>query len=258
MMTPFVIARKESSSFSRSWMGVLTYVFFYLLSGVFFALLVMSYARISLDSAEAAYENLEGLGLTRFVFSSWFLNMSAVLLFLVPVLSMRAFSEERRSQTYEFLFTYPLSDFDIVWGKFLGMIWIFEMLFLPSLGYLFLMHWLGGTFDWGPVLTGYLGFWLLGNAYLSIGIFVSSLTESHVVSALVTFSALIFFWVFDWTATLVGGTWSHIFSALSPLGHYRDFTLGILDLSHLVYFVFFHFFFLFLTLRSVETRNWKG
>jgi ABC-2 type transport system permease protein len=132
------------------------------------------------------------------------------------------------------------------------------MLFLPTIVYVFLVRSIGGAVDWGPVLTGYLGFWLLGNAYLSFGLFVSSLTESQTASAVVTFAGLIVFWAFDWVADTAQGPWGVLFAALSPLRHYREFTLGILDLSHIVYFAFFHFYFLFLTLRSIETRNWKG
>ena len=112
--------------------------------------------------------------------------------------------------------------------------------------------------DWGPIITGYVGFWLLGNAYLSLGLFISSLAENQVVSAVATFGCLIVFWVLEWMAGVTDGIWAILLNALSPFDHYREFTLGVLDLSNIVYFCFFHFFFLFLTLRSVEARNWKG
>jgi ABC-2 type transport system permease protein len=254
----FVLARKEFTCFCRSWTGVLVFVIFYILSGAFFSLLVTSYARISMESARQGMQVVEGLGLTRFVFSTLFLNLSVVLFFLVPAMTMRSFAEERKLQTLELLYTYPFSDFEILWGKFLGLVWIFEALFLPTIGYLVIIRWLGGEFDWGPVLTAYLGFWLLGNAFLALGLFVSSLTESQVISAVVTFAFLILFWIMDWVALVTEEPWSTFFKMLSPLGHYREFTLGIVDLSHVVYFIFFHFYFLFLTLRSIETRNWKA
>ncbi|MCM8774755.1 MAG: ABC transporter permease subunit, partial [Candidatus Omnitrophica bacterium] len=174
------------------------------------------------------------------------------------LITMRSFAEERKLRTVELLFTYPFSDFDIVWGKFVGMAWFFILLSAPMFGYLLLLYWLGGEFDWGPVLTGFLGFWLLGNAYLALGLFISSLTDNQVVSAVVTFGCLVVLWIFDWVASVADGRLALFFSSLSPLSHYREFTLGILDLSHGVYFCFFLFYFLFLALRSVETRNWKG
>lgn len=257
MTNAFVLARKELKSFFYSWTGVLIFLFFYLLTGIFFSVLILSYAKISTESARQGIEAIEGLGLTRYIFGSLFVNLSFVLLFLVPIVTMRSLAEERRLQTLELLYTYPFSDFEIVWGKFLGLVWIFELLFLPTVLYIFVVQWLGGKIDWGPLLCSYLGFWLLGNAYLAMGLFVSSLTESQVISAIVSFALLIVFWMLDWASVVTDGGVSQFFKVISPLGHYREFSLGILDLSNIVYFVFFNLFFLFLTLRSVEMRNWK-
>ena len=258
MKNSFVLARKETASYFQSWIGILVAVFFLLIAGLFFSFIVLNYNRLSMDAVRQNFQGVEGITLTRFVFSSFFLNLAAVLMFLVPLLTMRAIAEERKLQTAELLFTYPLSDFEIVWGKFLGMVWFFEILILPTLFFIPLIYALGGKLDWGPVVMGYLGFWLLGNAYLSLGLFVSSISENPAASAAVTFSCLVIFWMLDWAAGVADGFWAHFFAALSPLGHYRDFAWGILDLSNVVYFCFFHFFFLFLALRSVETRNWKG
>lgn len=258
MKNMLAVAAKEARSFFNSWSGVLVFFFFYLVAGIFFSLGVLSYARISMESLKEGYQTIEGLGLTRFVFSGLFLNLSAFLLFLVPFMTMRSLAEERKLQTLELLYTYPLSDFDITVGKFLGLVWIFELLFLPTLGYLWIVHLLGGVFDWGPILTAYLGFWLLGNAFLSLGLFVSSLTENQVVSAVVTFALLLVIWMLEWVGTAVGGHGAVFLKALSPFAHYRDFTIGVLDLSHVAYFLMFHFFFLFLTMRSIETRHWKS
>ncbi len=258
MKNTLILAKKDISHYFHSWMGVFVFAFFYLLAGAFFSLLVTSYAKISMEMPKEAYGALAGLGQTRFIFGSFFFNLSLVLMFLVPVISMRAVSEERKYQTLELLFTYPLSDFEIVAGKFLGLAGIFALLILPTAGYLGLVTWLGGKLDPGPVATCYFGFWLLGNAFLALGLFFSSLTENQIVSALATFSALLLFWMLDWVVHVTDGGWAQFFSALSPLAHYRDFTLGIIDLQNTVYFVFFTLYFLFLTLRSIETRNWKG
>ena len=258
MKNAFVLAKKDMGSYFKTWTGAVIMAFFLLVSGIFFSVLVLSYAKISLNAARNAYEGVQGLGLTRFVFSSFFLNLGAVLIFLVPFLCMRSFAEERKQETLELLYTYPLSDFEIVWGKFLGLVWFFELLLLPTLLYIVLIHWLGGTLDWGPILTGYLGFWLLANAYFSLGLFISSVTGSPVLSAIATFFTLVIFWVLDWITGIADGSLAQFLSALSPLDHYQEFALGVLDLSNTVYFVFFILYFLFLTLRSIETRNWKG
>lgn len=252
------IAQREFTSSFHSWLGVLVAVFFFLISGIFFVILVLSYSRISMNPQQYGLSNFPGINQTQYIFGSFFSNLSILLLFLVPILTMRSFAEERRQETLELLFTYPLSDFEIVAGKQLGILLFFGALFLPLSGYLAVFRWTGGEFDWGPVLLGFSGFWLLGTAYLAAGVFISSLTQSPVVSAFGTFSVLLVFWIFDWVQAVATGPWARVFSELSPLAHYKNFTLGILDVQDLVYFGFFFFYFLFLALRSIETRNWKS
>ncbi|MBI3317498.1 MAG: ABC transporter permease subunit [Candidatus Omnitrophica bacterium] len=257
MKGAWILARKDFRSYFHSWTGVLLAVFFLVIAGLFFCLLVLNYARFSFEASKYPQEVIQSLGLTRFVYTSFFLNMAMILIFLVPLISMRAFSEEKKQQTLELLYTYPFSDFDIVWGKFWGMLQFFSFLLLPTAVYLGWIYFLGGRLDGGQVALGYVGFILLAASYLSLGLFVSALSENQVVSAVVTFGVLIVFWILDWVAGFADGLWAHFFSALSPLAHYRDFTLGILDFSHTVYFVFFQLYFLFLALRVIEARHWK-
>jgi len=258
MRKVLAIARKEFGSCFHSWLGVLMAALFLMVSGIFFVILVLNYVKISMNPQQFGLSNFSGINQTQFIFGSFFTNISIILLFLVPILTMRSFTEEKRGETLELMFTYPLSDFEIVAGKQLGIVWFFEVLLLPLLGYVAVYRWIGGEVDWGPVLLGFLGFWLLANAYLAVGVFISSLTRSPMVSALGTFSLLLVFWIFDWVDDISSGIWARLFSELSPLAHYRNFTIGILDVQDLVYFGFFFFYFLFLTLRSIETRNWKS
>ncbi|OQA57679.1 MAG: ABC-2 family transporter protein [Candidatus Omnitrophica bacterium ADurb.Bin277] len=258
MKKVFAIARKEFASFFRSWTGVLTGVMFFLITGIFFVMLVLSYAKISMDPRGAGFSSFPDLSQTHYIFGSFFLNVNVILLFLVPLLTMRSFAEEKKHETLELLFTYPLSDLEIVAGKLLGLIWFFEILLVPLAGYFLVFHLLGGEVDWGPVLSGFLGFWVLGVAYLAAGVFISTLTKSSVMSAMGTFGLLVIFWMMDLAPMAGGGGWPLLISAMSPLKHFRNLTYGILDLRDLVYFGFFFFYFLFLSLRSIETRNWKN
>jgi len=236
----------------------LTGVFFFFMTGVFFVVLVLSYVKISMDPRAFGLSNFSNLNQTQYVFGSFFLNASIVLIFLVPLLTMRSFAEERRQETLELLFTYPLSDFELVAGKYLGLLWFFEALLIPLAGYYFVFLSIGGEIDWGPALSGVLGFWILGSAYLAVGLFISTLTRSPIMSAIGTFGLLVVFWMLDIVKATATGPWMLIFEALSPLTHYRNFTYGILDLRDVVYFMFFFFYFIFLSLRSIETRHWKN
>jgi ABC-2 type transport system permease protein len=258
MRKVLTIARKEFSGCFHSWLGVLMAAFFFLASGVFFLVLALNYSKISMNPQQYGLSNFSGINQTQYIFGSFFSNLSIMLLFLAPILTMRSFSEEKRQETLELLFTYPLSDFEIVAGKQLGILCFFAALLAPLAGYLTVFRSIGGEFEWIPVALGFLGFWLLGSAYLAAGVFISSLTKNPIVSALGTFSVLLVFWIFDWVDDIATGPWAHIFSELSPLAHYKNFTRGILDVQDVVFFCFFFFYFLFLTLRSIETRNWKS
>jgi ABC-2 type transport system permease protein len=111
--------------------------------------------------------------------------------------------------------------------------------------------------EWGPVLTGYLGLLLLGAAFIATGLFASSLTENQIVAAMTTFGILLLFWVIGWTAE----TWraaGPVLTQLSLIEHFDNFTKGVLDTRDVIYYLSFIVFALFLTLRSLEARRWKG
>ena len=252
------ILKKDFLSFSRSWVGVFTLSSFLLLAGIFFLLFLFSYNQLSLEAARRAYEGIEGLSLTGFIVGGFLLNLGILFLFLSPLLAMRTFAEEKRIGTLELLYTYPLSDLEIVLGKYLALLAQLVLLFLPTLAYLILLRILGAKIDGGIVFTGILGFFLLGTSLLAMGLFFSSLTESQVLASAVTFIFILGLWVLEWLGDFFPRPWSSWFHGLSPFVHYRDFSLGVLDLADITFFLAVSAFFFFLTLRQVETRNWNG
>lgn len=251
------LARKEFSSYFHTWQGVFMTLFFFLVSGLFFALLILGYAKFSTNQGGVDFNEM-GLNQTDYIFGSFFMNLSTLLIFIIPILTMRGFAEERRDQTLELLFTYPLSDLEIVIGKFLGQVWMFELLTVPLLGYGLIAQMAGADFDWRVVFLAFLGFWMLGLCYLSLGFFISTLTKSPALSAVATFGVFIVFWVLEWVAKVSDGGWARIFQEISPLDHYRYFTLGQIHFQHVAYFGLAAFFFLTLSILSISTRNWKS
>ena len=109
-------------------------------------------------------------------------------------------------------------------------------------------------FDW----TGYLGLLLMGATFLAVGTFASSLTENQIVASITTFGVLLFLWVVGWSAEYVGGSWGRVLSHLSLLDHFDTFARGVLDTKDVIYYVDIIVLALFLTLRSLEARRWKG
>ena len=254
----WVLLKKDFFSFYRSWVGVLVLFAFLLVAGIFFTLFVLGYSSLSVEAARQGYEGLGRMNLTGFVMGAFLLNLGVLFLFLAPLMSMRSLAEEKRSGTLELLYTYPVSDFEIVMGKYGALLAQLATLFFPTLAYLGVLHLLGGRIDFGIVFSGTLGFFLLGAAYLAMGLFFSSVTENQMLAGGLSFSLLMVFWVLEWLAGLAPRPWGTGLSAFSPFVHYRDFALGIVDLQAVVFFLSAAAFFLFLALRTVETRNWKG
>lgn len=197
------------------------------------------------------------LSVTDSVLRPLFSNMSVILLLLMPLITMRLFAEERRSGTIELLLTYPVRDGAVLVGKFLAALALYALMLALTLLYPLLVF-AFTRLEWGPVLTGYVGLLLLGAAFIAAGIFASSLTENQIVAAMTTFGVLLLFWVIGWTADTVGGTGGRILSHLSLIEHFDNFGKGVLDTRDIVYYLSFIALALFLSLRSLEARRWKG
>lgn len=184
-------------------------------------------------------------------------NASVLVLFMLPMITMRSYAEEKRSGTIELLLTSPLTDVEITLGKFFGAVGVYAGLLavtLLSVGILFGL----GDPEWKPVVAGYLGLLLLGSCFLALGLFVSSTTSNQVVAGAVTFVVALMFWIINWFADSAGPTAGPILNYLSVTQHFDDFSKGVVDTKHLVFYLSFIAFGLFLTLKSVDSERWRG
>ena len=186
-----------------------------------------------------------------------FLNTSVLLLFLLPMITMRTYSEEKRSGTIELLLTAPLTDVQIIMGKFLGAMAVYAAMLAVTfvhIGVLFAF----GTPEWIPIATGYLGLLLMGACFISVGLLISSFTRNQIVAGTITFAVFLLLWVINWIGPLTGPRMSPVLDYMSITSHLDDFTRGVVDTKHVVYYVSFIAFGLFLTARSVDTERWRG
>ncbi len=184
-------------------------------------------------------------------------NVAVVALFMLPLITMRTYAEEKRSGTIELLLTSPLTDTQIVLGKFLGAVALYALMLLVTwihVGILFIY----GNPEWKPIVTGYLGLLLMGSSFLSIGLLISSLTKNQIVAGMVTFAVLLLLWTLNWMSESAGPTMQKVLSALSITERFDDFSKGVVSVSHLVYYVSFISFGLFLTAKSVDSERWRG
>src|SRR5205823_3553654 len=183
-------------------------------------------------------------------------NLTIVMLFVLPMVTMRTYSEEKRSGTIELLLTSPLTDFEIVMGKFLGAMGLYGAMLLITvfhIGVLFVF----GRPEWKPLLTAYLGFFLFGACFVSLGLFISSLSKNQIVAGTVTFAVFLLLWIVSWIGSIIPGA-EKLTSYLSIVDHFDDFTKGVIDTSHLIYYASFITLGLFLTAKSVESERWRG
>jgi ABC-2 type transport system permease protein len=186
-----------------------------------------------------------------------FLNASVLLLFVLPMITMRTYSEEKRSGTIELLLTAPLTDFQIIMGKFLGAMALYAAMLAVTLVHLGVLFAFGKP-EWIPIATGYLGLLLMGGCFISVGLLISSFTRNQIVAVMATFAVFLLLWVINWAGPLTGPRTSAVLDYLSITSHLDDFTRGVVDTKHVVYYVSFIAFGLFLTARSVDTERWRG
>jgi ABC-2 type transport system permease protein len=185
------------------------------------------------------------------------LQISVVTLFVLPMITMRTYSEEKRSGTIELLLTSPVSDLEIILGKFLGALGLYAMMLLVTVPTITLLFWYGDP-DWKPVVTSYLGLLLLGGSFISYGLFISSLTKNQIVAGVLTFCTLLMLLLVSWMQDFAGPVGQSVISALAVFEHFEDFSKGVIDTKHLVYYASVITFGLFLTAKSVDSERWRG
>lgn len=175
---------------------------------------------------------------------------------LAPLLTMRLLAEEQKMGTMELLLTAPLRDWEIVVGKYLASAVTLIVTLAFTLYFVLMIYVYGGP-DSGPVMSAYLGMILYGAAALAIGLLASSLTNNQIVAAVLGIGTLGFLTIVDELGSRLGGTGKEIVEAISIDAHFTDFTRGVVDISHLVYYLSIIAVFLFLSVRAVETRRWR-
>ncbi len=255
-MRIWTIFKKEMLLYFTSPVAYVVFTFFLLILGYFFYSIFAFYNLTSMQAAmNPAFAR--DLNIIDAVMRPLFSNTGIILLFFMPMLTMRLFAEEKRSGTIELLLTFPVRDSEVLLGKFAAAMGLFLML----LGFTALYPGIVGYFaraEWGPLLSGYLGLVLLGGAFLAVGVLISSLTENQIVAGFATFGVLLGFWVIGWSADLVGGGWRTLFQYLSILEHLDNFGKGVIDTRDVVYYLSVIVLALFLTMRSLESKRWRG
>ena len=246
--------KKEIGAYFSSPIAYVLIVVFAALVGFFFYNILMWFNAQAMQMAQNP-TYAQQLNINQMVYSPLFGNMSIILLLILPLLTMRLFSEEKKNGTDELLYTSPVSIAQIIIGKYLAsLLVLLAMLALSMILSIFVFA--HGNPEISPILLGYLGLFLTGAAFVALGVFYSSLTENQIVSASLSFGTLLLFWVLNWASATVGGFWRPILDYLSIFQHFEDMTRGVLDSKDVIYYVSFSFFFLFLANWVIHSKWW--
>jgi len=244
-MKIFTIWHKELISYFSSPMAYVVIGIFTLLSGYFFY-------------TDVVYFNLYNVGqesLTEGLWALYFNDLRYVLIIVVPLLTMRVFSEEKKQHTLEMLLSYPVRSSELVFGKLAACMSFFSLLILLTLCYPLVLSTIWSV-EVGPLVASYLGFILLGLLFVSSGIFISSLTENQILAAMGSYGLLLFFWFVSWNEALANETIMRVLTEISAFNHFMNFTRGVIELKDLSYFILLSAFFGILTLLNIDKRKW--
>ena len=254
-MNTWTIAKKELNSYFRSPIAYGVMAFFALIAGYFFYVAVVYFVRRGIESSMMGQSF--PMDVNEFVIRPVFSNISVIGLFLIPMITMRLFAEEKRTGTIELLLTSPISDLSIILGKWLGGMMLYgAMLLLSAFSMVLLFAY--GQPDWHPIAIGYLGLLLQGGAILALGTFISNCTKNQIVAGVAGFAVALLLWVIDWVSSFETSITAKVLSYLSVLQHFDSFGKGVLDTKDIVYYVSVIFVGLFLTARSMESLRWRA
>jgi ABC-2 type transport system permease protein len=231
------IAERELKSYFVSPVAYVVTALFLLIAGYLFSVIL-------LNTNEATL---------RYLIS----NLSVIWLFITPALTMRLLAEEARTGTIELLLTNPVRDVEVVVGKYLGvlgflLVMVAFTLYYPALLFIF------GNPDRGPMIAGYLGVILQAAAFLAIGLMASSLTQNQIVAAVLTFAILLIMWLAESVANFIGSPGSDVMRYLSVNTHLQDFSRGVIDSTHIIYFISVVAAALLFKFLSLQARRWRA
>ena len=250
------IAQKELRSYFASPIAYIIIGLFALLYGYFYLVMLQYFLRAGINVGPMG-QSQQVMNINQDMLRPVLQNVTILLLFLLPAMTMRTYSEERRSGTIELLLTSPLTGWQIILGKFLGVLSLYGVMLAVTLIHIGVLY-IYGSPEWRPIVVSYLGLLLLGGSFLSVGLFISTLTANQIVAYIVTFSVFLMLWVISWLGSFSSGFFTDITAYLSIIEHFDDFSKGILDTTHVVYYLSLITFGLFLTAKSMDTERWRG
>ena len=255
MSNIWIICRKEIKSYFASPIAYLLMAMFAVIFGFFFWNDVGYFVFMGIQ--QQAGGRPFPMNLNEQIVRPLLSNVSVIGLFLLPLITMRLFAEEKRSGTIELLMTSPVTDFQILLGKWLAAMLMYgAMLLVAGMNFLFLFIY--GKPDWRPILVGFLGLLLQAGGLLAIGTFISTLTKNQIIAGAATFGVCLLLWVMEWVSAYDSTASAKVMAYLSIVSHFESFSKGVLDSKDIIFYCSVIFLGLFLTARSLESLRWRA
>jgi ABC-2 type transport system permease protein len=250
-----LICKKEVKSYFASPIAYLLMAFFALIFGFGFFTATRDFVRFSFQAQMMGQQ--QPTNVNEQIIRPLLGFASTIALFLIPMISMRLFAEEKRTGTIELLLTSPVKDMEIILGKWLGAVLLYLcVLAMSMINIAMLFMW--GKPDLKPVLVAYLGLLIQGACLLAIGGFISTTTKNQIVAGGVTFFVCLLLWLLSWFTAFDSTIPAQIVNYISIVTHFENFSKGVLDSKDVVFYLSMIFFSLFITSRSLESLRWRS
>jgi len=254
-MNTFTICNKELQSYFRSPIAYTVIALWALIGGFFFYFGLSFFVQRSMEGAMTGQSF--PMDINEWIVRPLLSNVNVVALFLIPMITMRLFAEEKRSGTIELLMTSPINDIEIVLGKWLAAVGLYSIMLLVSVLHMAILFRYGQP-DWRPLAVGYLGLLLQGGCLLAIGTFVSTCTSNQIVAGALGFAISLLLFVLNWVSEFGSSVSERVIGYLSVQQHFESFSKGVLDSKDIVFYVTMIILGLFLTSRSLESVRWRA
>ena len=254
------IFERELKSYFVSPVAYVVIALFVGLSGIFFYLMLSSFVQrcYEMDLYVQQWQQMAPpMNVHEWVIRPFFGNISLFALMILPLITMKLFAEEKKTGTIELLQTSPITNFQLIVGKYAAALVLYLLTIAITFIYmLFLFAY--GTPEIGQILSGYLGMVLLGSSYLAIGTLFSTLTDNQIIAAVSTIAIILIFWTLGWLSSFLDPGLGAVMSQLSLIEHFDDFAKGVIDSKNIIFYLSFIIMNLFLSFVSIESARWSG
>jgi ABC-2 type transport system permease protein len=254
-MNTLTICRKELQSYFRSPIAYTVIALWAVIGGFFFYFGLAFFVQRSMEGAMTGQSF--PMNINEWIVRPLLSNVNVVALFLIPMITMRLFAEEKRTGTIELLMTSPINDIEIVLGKWLAAVGLYSVMLIVSLLHMSILFRYGSP-DWRPLAVGYFGLLLQGACLLAIGTFVSTCTSNQIVAGAIGFAISLLLFVLNWVAEFGNTVTDRVVAYFSVQAHFESFSKGVIDSKDIVFYVSMIILGLFLTSRSLESVRWRA